>query len=34
VLFTDSFGQILLTGAVVWMFMGIMMMRAMINFKI
>ena len=34
VLFTDSFGKILLTGAVVWMCIGIFMMKAMINFKI
>ena len=34
VLFTDSFGKILLTGAVTWMGVGVMMMRAMINFKI
>lgn len=34
ILFTDSFGKILLSGAVVWMMMGIMMMKAMINFKV
>ncbi|MCC7304787.1 MAG: type II secretion system F family protein [Alphaproteobacteria bacterium] len=34
VLFTDSFGQILLIGAVVWMCIGIVMMKVMINFKI
>lgn len=34
VLFTDPFGKILLVGAVVWMGMGIIMMKAMINFKI
>lgn len=34
VLFTDPFGKILLVGAVVWMMMGIIMMKAMINFKI
>jgi tight adherence protein B len=34
VLFTDSFGKILLTGAVTWMGVGVLMMRAMINFKI
>lgn len=34
VLFTDSFGKILLTGAIVWMGIGVFMMKAMINFKI
>jgi len=34
VLFTDPFGNILLAGAVVWMCMGIMVMKMMINFKI
>ena len=34
VLFTDSFGNILLGGAVFWMLCGIFVMRAMINFKI
>lgn len=34
ILFTDSFGKILLTGAVVWMCLGIVMMKVMINFKI
>jgi Flp pilus assembly protein TadB len=33
-LFTDSFGKMLLTGAVTWMGVGVLMMRAMINFKI
>lgn len=32
-MFTDSRGQLMLLGGVVWMFMGIMMMRKMINFK-
>ena len=34
VLFTDPFGKVLLAGAVIWMFVGIFVMRAMINFKI
>jgi len=34
VLFTDPFGKVLLVGAVVWMCIGIMMMKVMINFKI
>jgi len=34
VLFTDPFGRVLLIGAVTWMGIGIMMMKAMINFKI
>ena len=34
VLFTDSFGKILLAGAVIWMMIGIFMMKTMINFKV
>lgn len=34
ILFTDSFGKILLAGAVIWMCIGILMMKIMINFKI
>ena len=34
VLFEDSFGQVLLTGAIVWMCIGIIVMKAMINFKV
>lgn len=34
VLFTDPFGKVLLTGAVIWMCIGIVMMKIMINFKI
>lgn len=34
VLFTDSFGKVLLIGAVMWMGMGVMMMKIMINFKV
>ena len=34
ILFTDSFGKILLTGAVVWMGLGVLVMKIMINFKI
>lgn len=34
ILFTDSFGKILLAGAVVWMLIGIFVMKTMINFKI
>ncbi len=34
VLFTDPFGKILLIGAVVWMGIGVLMMKIMINFKI
>lgn len=33
-LFTDPFGKVLLAGAVIWMGMGILVMRAMINFKV
>ena len=32
-MFTDVRGQLMLLGGAVWMFMGIMMMRKMINFK-
>ena len=34
ILFTDPFGKVLLAGAVIWMMIGILIMRAMINFKI
>ena len=34
ILFTDSFGKLLLGGAVFWMFCGIMVMKVMINFKV
>ncbi len=34
VLFTDPFGQILLTCAIGWMGVGVFMMKVMINFKI
>ncbi len=34
ILFRDPFGQILLAGAVVWMCIGVIMMKIMINFKI
>ncbi|MDB2682922.1 type II secretion system F family protein [Alphaproteobacteria bacterium] len=34
VLFTDSFGNVLLIGATVWMTIGIIVMKVMINFKI
>ena len=34
ILFTDSFGKILLAGAVGWMCLGILVMKIMINFKI
>ncbi|MCC6597238.1 MAG: type II secretion system F family protein [Alphaproteobacteria bacterium] len=34
VLFTDPFGKILLTIAIVWMLIGILVMKVMINFKI
>ena len=34
VLFTTGIGKILLAGAVVWMSIGIFMMKAMINFKV
>ncbi len=34
ILFEDSFGNILLAGAVVWMSLGIVVMKVMINFKI
>jgi tight adherence protein B len=33
-LFTDSFGNVLLTGAIVWMSLGVFVMKTMINFKI
>ena len=32
-MFTTTLGQIMLMGGVTWMFMGLMMMRNMINFK-
>ncbi len=34
VLFTDPFGNVLLAGAVVWMTIGMIVMKVMINFKI
>lgn len=34
ILFTDPFGKVLLAGSVIWMCMGVLVMRAMINFKI
>ncbi len=34
VLFTDSFGKVLLGGAVFWMAMGVLSMKIMINFKV
>lgn len=34
ILFTDSFGKILLAGAVIWMLIGVVIMKAMINFKV
>jgi tight adherence protein B len=34
VLFTDPFGNVLLAAAVTWMTMGVLVMKAMINFKI
>ena len=34
ILFTDSFGKVLLTGAVIWMGLGVLVMKIMINFKI
>lgn len=34
ILFTDPFGKVLLAGAVIWMCIGIFMMKAMINFKV
>jgi tight adherence protein B len=34
VLFTDPFGKVLLAGAVIWMCLGILVMKIMINFKI
>lgn len=34
VLFTDPFGKVLFTGAVVWMGVGVLIMKTMINFKI
>jgi tight adherence protein B len=33
-MFTDPTGQLMLLGGVTWMFIGIMVMRGMINFKI
>lgn len=33
-MFTDPTGQLMLMGGVTWMFIGIMVMRGMINFKI
>lgn len=33
-LFTDSFGKLLATGACVWMTLGMLVMRQMINFKV
>ena len=33
VLFTEKVGNLLLLGCVVWMTVGIMVMRKMINFK-
>ena len=32
-MFTDMRGQLMLLAGATWMFMGIMMMRKMINFK-
>jgi len=34
IMFTDTRGQLMLLGGVVWMAMGILFMRRMINFKI
>ncbi len=34
ILFTDPFGKVLLVGSVIWMCIGIFMMKAMINFKV
>lgn len=34
VLFTDPFGRVLLTGAVIWMGLGVLVMKMMINFKV
>lgn len=34
ILFTDSFGKVLLAGAVIWMCIGVFIMKAMINFKV
>ncbi|MGB0719207.1 MAG: type II secretion system F family protein [Bdellovibrionales bacterium] len=34
VLWTDSFGKLLLYGAIAWMGVGVMIMKVMINFKI
>ncbi len=34
ILFTDPFGKVLLAGAVIWMCLGIFVMKLMINFKI
>jgi tight adherence protein B len=33
-MFTHPTGQLMLLGGATWMFMGIMVMRGMINFKI
>lgn len=34
ILFTDPFGKVLLIGAILWMGIGIVMMKVMINFKV
>lgn len=34
ILFENSFGNVLLAGAVIWMMIGVIVMRGMINFKI
>lgn len=34
ILFVDSFGKVLLSGAIIWMCIGIIVMKAMINFKV
>lgn len=34
VMFTDPFGKLLLSGAIVWMGVGVFIMKTMINFKI
>lgn len=34
VLFTDPFGRVLLAGAVIWMGLGVLVMKMMINFKV
>lgn len=34
ILFTDPFGKVLLTGAIVWMGVGVFIMKQMINFKV